>query len=85
MEFVIAGSGYSDTKCTQPTGRQHFEHALLAKIRAGHENANRRLKKFAILRHKFIHRLDGHEDYFYAVLYITELQFDDNPLFHAWP
>ena len=81
FEFVIGDAGYTDTRCLQPPGQSHADHFTFAKVRARHETANRRLKHFAILRNKFVHANHKHADCFYAVLNITVLMIDENPLF----
>ena len=83
FEFVIADSGYSDVRCIQPPGKSHPDHSILAKIRAGHGTANRRLKQFSVLRLKFMHNLNRHLDCFCAVLNITALMLDEEPLLHS--
>ncbi len=59
-EFVVAHSSYSDERCVQPPGLNHPMHRLLAVIHARHENLNKRLKQFAVLKNKFRHEVSLH-------------------------
>ena len=54
-EFMIANSGYSDERYIQPPGHSHPRRRLLSLIRAQHENLNKRLKQFGVLKQKFRH------------------------------
>lgn len=54
-EFLIADSGYPDSRCLQKTGRQHPKHKIFQKLGARHEVVNKRLKKFGAISSKFKH------------------------------
>ncbi len=80
-EFVVADGGYTDERCIQPPGSNHKDHHLLSLIRAMHENSNKRLKQFGVLKQKFRHDLTLNHYCFFAVLNITHLTLEDEPLF----
>lgn len=81
-EFVIADSGYPDTRCIHLPSESDPTYRAVARIRARHEIANKRLKHFSVLKNKFRHSLDLHGDCFFAVLNITHVLLYENPLFH---
>lgn len=80
-ELAIGDSGYTDTRCIQPPGTQHPMNVTLARIRARHETVNKRLKQFSVLRQRFRHDIARHGDCFFAVLNITHLMLQEEPLF----
>ena len=80
-EYVVADGTYSDEKCLQPTGRHHPAHQALTLIRARHENVNARLKIFNVLTSKFRHSIHRHRACFMAVVNVTCLSVELEPLF----
>jgi len=80
-EFVIADNGYHDERCITPPHEHHPLRNRFAEIRARHETVNGRMKQFNILRARFHHPIHKHADCFYAVLNITSLMLDEEPLF----
>ena len=81
-EYVIADGTYADEKCFQPPGRFHPAHKPLSLIRARHENLNSRLKVFNVLSTKFRHGLNRHRSCFMAVVNVTCLSLQIEPLCH---
>ena len=80
-EFVITDAGYTDERCIQPPGVHHQNHGLMATIRARHEIFNKRLKQFDVLKHKLGHDISLHRYCFFAVLNVTQMMMQDEPLF----
>ena len=80
-EFVLCDRGYTDEKCIQPQGDQHRNDRTLLIIRALHEIFNKRMKQFNVLKNRFRHDLGFHVYCFYAVLHVTHLMMDEEPLF----
>ena len=81
-EYVIADGTYADEKCLQPPRSTHSAYSQLSQIRARHENVNGRLKIFNVLNLKFRHGLHRHRNCFMAVVNITSLSLESEPLFH---
>jgi len=80
-EFVIADNGYHDERCITPPRENHPLRKRFSQIRARHETVNGRMKQFRVLRETFHHPLHRHADCFFAVLNITYLMLDEEPLF----
>lgn len=80
-EFAICDNGYTDDRCIQPPGTNNRFHYTLSRVRARHENLNRRLKQFNVLGHRFRHDLSKHKLCFMAVANITNLMLVEDPLF----
>jgi len=81
QEFVIADSGYGDTRCLQPPLHAHPMQATYSRIRARHEVVNKRLKQFSVLTRPFRHKLSFHGVCFRAVANITVLILKEEPMF----
>lgn len=81
QEYVVADDGYGDTKCIKPPGEHHPQHWPLTYIRQRHENFNKRLKQFSVLKTAFRHDRSLHSVCFYAVLNLTQVQLRYEPLF----
>ena len=80
-EFAIVDCGHGDSRCIQPPVWEHPLSSRLSIIRARHENANMRLKTFAVLRNRLRLDISRHADCFYAVLNITKAVMVEEPLF----
>lgn len=80
-EFVIGDSGYTDIRCVRPPHHQNPLHRPLSLIRARHEVVNSWLKKFRVLSTPYRHDIEEHGNCFFAVLIITHLELQHNPLF----
>ena len=59
-KFFIADSGYSDERCIQPPGQDHYQYRLMSLIRASYETCNKCLKQFGVLKQKFRNDLPLH-------------------------
>ena len=75
-ERYVADRGYRGCRPTAvtPTGCGRFIDRQLGTLRARHENINRRLKEFNVLKQKFRHNLTKHGVVFRAVANITNLK-----------
>lgn len=80
-EFVIADSGYTDERCIRPPVNNHPNHRLMSIVRARHEILNKRLQQFFVLKNRFRQNLSLNRDCFFAVLNITQVMLQDEPLF----
>lgn len=81
-EVVVADKGYTDEKCILTGLEIHDDNEISKIIRSRHETANRRLKQFFILSHRYRHSLDFHKFYFLAVAIVTQISFENGePLF----
>ncbi len=80
-EFVVADSGYPDSRFISPPGRSHPKHRLYRVVRARHEVANKHLKQFRVLTARFRHSLAFHGTCFHAVANVTVLLLQDKPMF----
>lgn len=80
-EFAISDNGYADERCIQPPGQAHPNHSSFARVRARHENMNRRLKQFGVLSQRFRHDISKHKFCFIAVANLTNLTLAEDPLF----
>ena len=81
-KLVISVNGYTDVQCIQSPRAHHPSHKILRLIRARHEIMNKRLKQFRVLEQRFRHGKSLHHYCFFAVLQITQLILDDEPLLH---
>ena len=79
-EFAVADDGYPDLRCIQAPVDGHYLHDTLSKLHAMHGNFNGRLKIFRVLSVPFRHCRSRHATYFYAVLNITKVMVDLEPL-----
>ncbi len=79
-EFAVADDGHSDIRCVLPPGLGHPLHYKLSLIRARQENFNGRLKIFNVLTHTFRHKREKHLLCFSAVLNVTEVMVDLEPM-----
>ena len=81
-ERVIADKGYTDDSCITPdtifSPVRKRMHKLFC---ARHKTVNKRLKQFAVLTTRFRHSVSYHGLCFHAVARITQLSFNDEPLF----
>lgn len=78
-EMVIADKGYHDDRFfINPLG--YPQSAVAQKqIMAKHENVNKRLKEFEVLKAKFRHNIiEMHQRCFYAVATITQLKIQES-------
>eukprot|EP00171_Calliarthron_tuberculosum_P001902 IDg1902t1 len=73
---------YADERCIQPPGSHDHLHSTYSLLRGRHENMNKRLKQFFVLRHRFRHDIDLHVFCFHAVLNVTALMLEEEPLQH---
>ena len=81
-EKALADRGYQDQNFFEhPNGDQRKK-----KILSRHETANRRIKQFSCLQHRFRHALFLHPSFFHAVVNITQLMIQNGePLFAIDP
>ena len=79
-EQVITDSGYTDICCIQPPGSISQLAKPLCRIRARNEVVNSRLKQFPVLSKRFPHDLELNSDCFYAVLNVTFLCVQEEPM-----
>ena len=84
-ERVLADRGYrGDESCNIPNPNDNADVSKLkADLRARHETVNARLKSFSILNTKFRHDLNKHAKVFRAVVVITQVNLQDEPLFNV--
>lgn len=76
-ERVIGDKGYKDPACCTPHDAMNRHHKLaMSRARSRHENANRCLKQWAILRDGFRHHMSKHHLAFRSVLVITQFLFN---------
>lgn len=80
-EFAVTDNGYADLRCVQPPGETHPLDRTLALLRARHENFNKRLKHFNVLSCTFRHDRRKHSVFFHAVVNVTKVLVDHEPLF----
>ena len=81
LQRVAADKGYrGDERIITPYKLSPTNMAKIKSILARHEIINKRLKQFACLRNAFVHNRKKHPTCFYAVLYITELSLQIQPL-----
>ena len=84
-EMVEADLGYRGEKETVKTPRDcknDLEREAKNRVRARHENMNRRLKTFGVLGGTYRHKINRHVTYFRAVTVCVELAIEtQSPLF----
>ena len=84
-EFVEADSGYRgepSIKTPKDFDNDEGKKKVKNRIRARHENANRRLKTFGVLGKLYRHNVGKHGTYFRAVMVLVQLVNEtQSPLF----
>lgn len=79
---VIADGGYPDEHCVTRTAVREAERDIFSRVRARHETANRRLKQFYVIGHRFRHSISLDSCCFHAVANLTQLMIElEEPLF----
>lgn len=81
---AIADSGFRGSANVSTTKPGHSKEAkqFMSRVRSRMETLFKRFKDFAILRHRFRHDLDLHQDILYAVAVIVAYDFEnEHPLF----
>lgn len=81
--FIIGDLGHTDVKCTSPPSNDHPMHSTIANFSSRYETVNKRLKQFSELSQNFRHELFLHSVCFYAVVNITYLLLEKDPLFEV--
>ena len=79
--MVITDSGYGDVRCIAPPPSHHPLARLFSLVRARHETANGRLNQFSVLAKRFRHDISTHSACFFAVLNVTNIALEEQPLF----
>lgn len=79
-EFLITDGNYGDSRCIRHPSPDDLHHLILGSILERHENIEKRLNQLYVLKDRFRHNVKFHSLCFQAVLNVTVLMLNEEPI-----